>query len=359
MTRSEITWGAGRVVLQVRSAVFRSLRFLAECPRRCEGQAIFAVLPGISPRSALAYYLSEVPPLNFLSVASSKTPDSIRHMLGREIEAWAKKGVKVSVRESLKGELLVFHCEIQGSTDSVRQEVLREIKDSVANELSHIIIDEYEALLVNRLVDENYAYLSSRDRGVIKRKVAAALDGKSRQGSGFRDGAERSRRKSRVWARLAEYLEKENEIVLEGFITFRLKEYLEGLFDTVEEVAEDHLTEREYREFLRLLRHFMGSQRNKTVEVNVVRGQDGYTLYDDKMEPVEGEVGRFLARPPQGMDLGVDDIIVSAVVTLAPERVIWHGSKNDSPCYDLIHDLFEDNVVSCPGCPLEKTPAPT
>ena len=38
-------------------------------------------------------------------------------MLGREIEAY-KKGVKVSVRESLKGELLVFHREIQGSTDS-------------------------------------------------------------------------------------------------------------------------------------------------------------------------------------------------------------------------------------------------
>ena len=242
MTRSEITWGAGRVVLQVRSAVFRSLRFLAECPRRCEGQAIFAVLPGISPRSALAYYLSEVPPLNFLSVASSKTPDSIRHMLGREIEAWAKKGVKVSVRESLKGELLVFHCEIQGSTDSVRQEVLREIKDSVANELSHIIIDEYEALLVNRLVDENYAYLSSRDRGVIKRKVAAALDGKSRQGSGFRDGAERSRRKSRVWARLAEYWRRK---MRSCWRVHHLRLRVPRGPDTVEEVAEDHLTERD------------------------------------------------------------------------------------------------------------------
>lgn len=279
-------------------------------------------------------------------------------MLGREIEAWADKGVRVSVRESQKGDLLVFHCEIQGARDSVRQEVLREIKDSVANELSHIIIDEYEKFLVSRLVDENYAYLSARDRNIIKRKIAVALDGKAGQASDLQDGVERSRRKSRVWARLAEYLEKENEIVLEGFITFRLKEYLEDLYDTVEEVAEDYLTEREYREFLRLLRHFMMRQKNKAREVNVVRLGEGYALYDDKMRPVEGEVGSFLANPPDGMDLGVDDVIVSAVVTLAPERVVWHGPKDNSPCYDLIQDLFEENVAMCPGCSLEKDPAP-
>ncbi len=280
-------------------------------------------------------------------------------MLEREIEAWAGKGVKVSVRESQKGELLVFHCEIHGARDSVRQEVLREIKDSLANELSHIIIDEYEKFLVSRLVDENYAYLSSRDRDIIKRKVAFALDGRAGRASDLQDGVERSRRKSRVWARLAEYLEKENEIVLEGFITFRLKEYLEDLYDAVEEIAEDYLTDREYREFLRLLRHFMMRQKNKAREVNVVRLGEGYALYDDKMKPFEGEVGSFLANPPDGMDLGVDDVIVSAVVTLAPERVVWHGSKDNSPCYDLIHDLFEDNVALCPGCSLENGPAQT
>jgi putative sporulation protein YtxC len=278
-------------------------------------------------------------------------------MLLREIETWADKSVRVSVRESQKGELLVFDCEIQGARDSVKQEVLRELKDSVANELSHIIIDEYEKFLVSRLVDENYAYLSSRDRNIIKRKVAVALDGKAGQASDLQDGVERSRRKSRVWARLAEYLEKANEIVLEGFITFRLKEYLEDLYDTVEEVAEDYLTEREYREFLRLLRHFMMRQKKKAREVNVVRRGDGYSLYDDKMEPFGGEVGSFLANPPDGMDLG-DDVIVSAVVTLAPERIVWHGSKDNSPCYDLIQDLFEDSVSLCPGCSLDKDPAP-
>lgn len=251
---------------------------------------------------------------------------------------------------------MVFHCEIPGS-DLLGQDVLREIKDSVASELSHVIIDEYEKMLVTRLIDENYAYLSQKDRDILKRKVSQALNGRVGERSDLRDGVERSRRKSRVWAKLAEYLERENEIVLEGFITFRLKEYLEDLYDSVEDVAEDYLTEREYREFLRLLKHFMSRQKNPLPEVNVIRNGDSYTLLDDKRKPVEGEVGRFLAKPPDGMDLGVDDIIVSAIVTLAPERVVWHGSKDNSPCFDLIHDLFDDKVVFCAGCALDQ-PAP-
>lgn len=270
------------------------------------------------------------------------------------MRAWAERGVKIAVRESLKGELLVFHCEIPGPYESLGQEILRDMKDSVANELSHIIIDEYERLLVNRLIDDNYAYLSTRDRDIIRRKVGVNLNGRAGARSDLQDGVGRSRRKSRVWARLAEYLEKENEIVLEGFITFRLKEYLEDLFDTVEEVAEDYLTEREYREFLRLLRHFMGRQKSPSPEVNVIREGSKYTILDEQRKPVEGEVGSFLARPPDGMDLGVDDLIVSAIVTLAPDRVVWHGSKENSPCYDLIHDLFDDKIVFCAGCPLDR-----
>ncbi len=177
-----------------------------------------------------------------------------------------------------------------------------------------------------------------------------------------RDGAtsigHSGQRKSRVWAKLAEYLEREDEIVLEGFITFRLKEYLEDLFDTVEETVEDYLTEREYREFLKLLRHFMSRQKESTYQVNIVRDGVRYQVLDEKLKPVSGEVGRFLDRPPRGIDLGVDDLIVSAVVTLAPELVVWHGKVDGSPCYDLIHDLFEGRLHVCPGCALDSGGSP-
>ncbi|MGE5578479.1 MAG: sporulation protein YtxC [Bacillota bacterium] len=310
-----------------------------------------AFLAGISLENRKAYYFAEVARLASFSVASGRALDSIRRILGREIQAWAERGVKVTVSESLTGELLVFRCEIRKAEGLQGQDVLRDIKDAVASGLSHVVIDEYERVLVQRLIDENYAYLSSGDREALRRKVTLRLNGKQ---SGRRIGlAERNRRKSRVWAKLAEYLEKENELVLEGFITFRLKDYLEDLFDTVEKTAEDYLTEREYQEFLRLLRYFMARQKDAATEVNVVRRGDSYSVLDHNMEPVSGEVGTFLKNPPGGFALGVDDLIVSAVVTLAPQRMVWHGPHDNSPCYDLLKDLLEDRMAHCPGCPAD------
>lgn len=284
------------------------------------------------------------------SVATGRALKSIRHLVSQEIGAWESRGVRISVKESQAGEMLVLRCEVPKSGQIEPYEILQTIKASVANGLSHIIVDEYEKLLVVRLIDDNYAYLSTMDRDILKRKAMAKLAGKD----GSTGLGHSSQRKSRVWAKLAEYLELEDEIVLEGFITFRLKEYLEELFDSVEETVEDYLTEREYKEFLRLLRHFMSRQKQSTYQVNIVRDGNRYQVLDEKMKPVAGEVGRFLDRPPRGIDLGVDDLIVSAVVTLAPEVVVWHGKAEDSPCYDLIHDLFEGRLNLCPGCPLDS-----
>ncbi len=288
-----------------------------------------------------------------LSVASGRALDSIRLLFGQEIRAWEAKGVKIAVRERLAGELLIFCCEVRDPFGPDGLGVMRNVKSALASGLSHIIIDEYEKVLVVRLIDENYLYLSSRDRDAIKSKVLAKLGQDATLDAASGGSTGRSQRKSRVWAKLAEYLEKEDKIIIEGFITFRLKEYLEELFDIVESTVESYLTEREYREFLKLLRHFMSRQKNALSVVNLVRKDNTYAVLDQSLNPVQGEVARFLSKPPRGMDLGIDDLIVSAVVTLAPERLIWHGLTKDSPCYDLLHDLLEESITICPGCSLE------
>lgn len=200
--------------------------------------------------------------LTTLSVASARARESIRYLLSQEVSVWREKGVSISFSESSTGNLLIFRCEMNKHHEYSAQEVINKIKSSIANGLSNIIVDEYEKILVAKLVDTNYAFLSGADRNYLKSKVLSKLSGKD---CFLLLRPERppgpNQRKSKVWARLAEYLEGENEIVLEGFITFRLKEYLEGIFEIVEETVEDYLTEREYKEFLSLLNTFMKRQK--------------------------------------------------------------------------------------------------
>lgn len=262
----------------------------------------------------------------------------------------------MSVRESAAGDILIFHCEpLNRNCQNLSNELLRTIKGSMANGLSDIIIDEYEELLVVSLVDGNYGYLAARDREILKKKILRRLDNGAVSSGNLRT-YQRSQRKSRVWAKLAEYLEREDQIILEGFITFRLKEYLEELFDLVDHIVEEYLIDREYREFLRLLRHFMKKQKNPLPVINIVRNSDSkYVILDSQLQQVQGGIRLFLERNTDFLGLGIDDLVVSAVVTLAPHEVIWHGSAENSPCFDLINDLFDQTVVVCKGCELDNT----
>lgn len=255
----------------------------------------------------------------------------------------------LSVTESVAGDLLVFHCDVPKSAQYSSHDVLQKVKRSIANGLCDIIIDEYEKVLVERLLQDQYGYLSEKDRELIKRKVMMKLVGRSDDKS----SPSLTQRKSRIWAKLVEYLEKENDLVLEGFITFRLKEYLEELFDVVDSTVEDYLVEREYKEFLKLLRHIMEKQSSHAGELNIVRRNDDYVVLDSDKKPLSGDMGNFLEKGVHNLDLGKDDLIVSVVVTLSPERVFWHGRQDKSPCYDLLKDLLGDRLTVCTGCNLE------
>lgn len=291
-------------------------------------------------------------------MASARALNSIRNFVNQEIDSWQTRGAKISVRESAAGGVLTFHYETSNKKcQNVSNDLLQTVKGSLANGLSDIIIDEYEKFFVVSLIDGNYGYLASKDREILKRKILRKLENGAGNGSHNKPTTyQRSQRKSQVWAKLAEYLEREDQIILEGFITFRLKEYLEELFDFVDYTVEEYLINREYREFLKLLRHFMKRQKNSIPTVNIFRKQDGkYEILDGQLQPVQGDIRLFLEKDPDSFGLGIDDFIVSAVVTLAPDEVIWHGPVEDSPCFDLINDLFEHKVITCAGCPLDHS----
>ncbi|NLC16176.1 MAG: hypothetical protein GX784_07650 [Firmicutes bacterium] len=295
----------------------------------------------------------EVARLNTFSVASTRALNSIRCFVDREMRKWERQGVRVDVRECPAGGSLILHCR-QSAPDQwgSGNDLYRKVKSLIANGLADIIIDEYEKFLVVRLIDGNYAYLSEKDRALLKAKALRTLD------NGMNNGysVKRSQRKSRVWAKLSEYLEKEDQIILEGFITFRLKDYLEDLFDFVDHMVKEHLINREYREFLRLLRHLMSRQKCSVPVVNIHReSQGGYRLLDARLEPVGGHLGAFMDRTRDGSRIEVDDLVVSAVVTLAPDRIAWHGDTDNSPCFDLLSDLFEHHLEVCGGCDLERS----
>ena len=70
-------------------------------------------------------------------------------------------------------------------------------------------------------------------------------------------------------------------IVVEGFINFCLQDYLTEIRFAVELAVEERKNEKEYNDFVTLLRYFVDTQVPKINEVNIMMDENGlFNMWD-------------------------------------------------------------------------------
>lgn len=119
-----------------------------------------------------------------------------------------------------------------------------------------------------------------------------------------------ARREARVREELAAFLTGRNEIHLEGYLRFRLKDVLASWQETVERAAGEMLMRREYGEMMEVLRSFAAMQQPRIGELSICLNPDGScTLSDESDARIEY------------IDCS-EDGIVSLLVSMAPAQLV-------------------------------------
>jgi len=291
--------------------------------------------------------------LEEITVGTVENVARVRDRLSFEFSFLDQQGVRVSLEESRVGDTTVFSCALMGdSSEPARVADLKMMfRHCLANALSDLIVNEWERALILELLRAQYECFSQTEQWLILSSAARALDSRE---DGRPDLFRKVERKGKVLRLLLEYLSTHNEINLEGFITFRLRDYREQLSDAVGRAVDEFLMEREYQEFISLLRYFVQSQEPRLQVLHVViRPRGAFKLMDDRGAAVTDD---YLAESFLDTDWEVnsEDLLVSALITIAPERVVLHcPTKLDrTEGLDTIRAVFEGRVTTCRGCQL-------
>ena len=142
----------------------------------------------------------------------------------------------------------------------------------------------YEGMLLNRIAKKNYGYLRPDERREI---IILAQKKLQENDQNFFDTVIRIRRRNLVTRRLADFLNQSNHIILEGFVTFRMQEYVKELEEIVDWAVRQYLVEKEYQEFIKLLTCFVQMQKPKFQCVHVIAEKDAsFSIYDENMERI-------------------------------------------------------------------------
>lgn len=283
-----------------------------------------------------------------ISIGVAQKVDQLRQRLDLEFKQLGGRGLEVRVEETIRGDYVFLDCHLSlaGDVAGVTHGLLRH---HVANALSDLIVNKWEEMLIDRIVASGYDYFDTGERKVIAEHAAHRLHSSRSRRLGLKISF-----KGRIFNRLSEYLEHNDEIILDGFITFRLRDYLEELEDAVERAVDDFLLEREYREFIRLLKYFVEVQEPRVDRVNVlVQSSGAFRIVDNQGHPVDNEyLDEFLQ---ENIDSEIDyaDLLISALITIAPRELVVHRpDQMEEHALDTIYRVFGPRVITCQKCPL-------
>ena len=134
----------------------------------------------------------------------------------------------------------------------------KRIFDGYLSALADFIMNRYEKKLLSRMIRKNYDEVKPYQ---VQEILGHLNDIEQDRFVG------RNARKNAVLDSLRQYFDENNSASVEGLVTFRLQAYQTLLGHAAEQLLELFLIEREYEEFVSLLRYFVNVQ-NKILKIH-------------------------------------------------------------------------------------------
>ncbi|MGB4273809.1 MAG: putative sporulation protein YtxC [Bacillota bacterium] len=278
----------------------------------------------------------------------------VRERLVSKIKTLGEKGISVDITERSEGPLTFLCVNICDSGQGIPAGQRDIVRYHVASALADNIVLDRETEIIEKTLRTRYSYFDDEEREKIGEYVLDVLNRRS-PGDDRGQAQAITRRRNDVLFTLLDYLDTDDFLHLEGFVQFRLKRYIEQIEAALDSAVDDFMLEKEYNEFIRLLKYFVDVQEPKADEIHVIAKPDGhFRLLDENGKAVESDYLEEMPFEPGQRDVDHEDLLISALITVSPRKIVLHGFQGKS-ANETITRVFDNRVANCSGCHLCKT----
>lgn len=284
-----------------------------------------------------------------LTVVYNRSMEYIIDDVNRIKKCFEGKKIILGVSESIEEDMhfIKFFC----SDDNISDSSIKIFNLNVANMLYKTVTIEFCKKEINDFLTETYFFLQYDEMKQVKVKIQEAL-----LNEGKISGPNMVyciNRKNIIIDKITRCIEENNEINISGFLTFRAKELNEDLESIVDKVVEEYMVEKEYNEFINLLKYFVDVQERKVDEVNILIEKDGnYYLRDEEGNNLVENM--MVELPDIKFDTieNQEELIISTMISSAPKKVIIHCVQHckNKELIETISKVFTDKVQYCDTC---------
>ncbi len=258
-------------------------------------------------------------------------------------ELLKNKGVIVGISESIEQDthFVKIFCDDKDYTEKLQNNIYLYI----SNLIYKIIMESFRDREMLEYLTENYFFLNHEEIIDVDNEISKVIFGRNI----IKDETSVYclNRINSIIESIKSFLSENGYININGFIRFRMKTMINTIEDIVDKIVERYMVEKEYNEFIKLLKYFVEIQECKIEEIDLKILNNG--LYEIKNSSGEDVFKDFLKEISDNTEDGavnVEDIIISGLITNAPKKIrIFNEVKcKNKEFLNTIKSVFGERV---------------
>lgn len=217
-----------------------------------------------------------------------------------------------------------------------------DVVSRISDMLAEFILNSYEKEIIGKIVNRICEGLPKNDIEEICRIACTRLY------SGDRQEILVESRRRLISAKIAEYLRTSRNLALEGFVTFRLGEYVKRLETEIERSIRQYFVERQYEEYISLLSAFVRMQCPRVPELHVFVEVDGsYRVEGNGPFDIPDDVTHGYGIEKNQPIIQDDDFMIGFLLTCAPVRIFIHNADKfrNKELLNTIKTVFSECIL--------------
>ncbi|MBO6232564.1 MAG: putative sporulation protein YtxC [Clostridia bacterium] len=212
----------------------------------------------------------------------------------------------------------------------------------LATILSFLVIYEFEEDFFIKIINQDYFYFSKQERDIILENCFnIIIDSNTIMKNKFKT----------IYTEFLNYLLNNKNLYLSGFINFKIPTYLDILKKVVEDAVNSFILEKEYNEFISLLRLYINSENSLFDTLHIVYSKDFTLILDEDKRIIDNSKEAFKAKFLSDISFSVNDYTLNTLLTLLPKKIYVHLIDNNIDEFiTTLTLIFENRLEICTNC---------
>ena len=210
---------------------------------------------------------------------------------------------------------------------------------SLSKVLSYLVLDVYENFIIRHLISYDYFYFSPSERQEIFNLCIDNLN--------YEDSLDRL---NIVETSFFEYLKENKTLNLIGFINFRLLKYIEHLSTILDICVNKFVIDKEYIEFINLLRTYVNSSKSNIDIVHLVYTNKESILLDEYKNIIPINKNILNVHYLSDISFSSNDYALNNLLSLLPNKLYIHLIDAKDEFINSLENIFDKRIYLCHDC---------